>query len=48
MFKTINEIIDANMDTVTNNSFLFIITANKYIQEASFLNMESVSDDSTV
>jgi hypothetical protein len=48
MFKTINEIIDANMDTVTNNSFLFTITANKYIQEASFLNMKSVSDDLTV
>jgi hypothetical protein len=48
MFKKINEIIDANMDTVTNNSFLFIITANKCIQEASFLNMESVSDDLTL
>ena len=48
MYKKINEIIDANMDTVTNNSFLFIITANKYILEASFLNMESVSDDLTL
>jgi hypothetical protein len=33
MFKKISEIIDTNMDTVTNNSFLFIITANKCIQE---------------
>ena len=48
MFKKISEIIDTNMDTVTNNSFLFIITANKYIQEVSFLNMESVSDDLTL
>jgi hypothetical protein len=28
MFKKINEIIDANMDTVTNNSFLFMINSN--------------------
>ena len=48
MFKKINEIIDANMDTVTNNSFLFIIKANKCIQEALFLNMESVSGDLTL
>jgi hypothetical protein len=27
MFMKINEIIDANMDTVTNNSFLFIINS---------------------
>jgi hypothetical protein len=29
MFKKINEIIDANMDTVTNNSFLFITNSKK-------------------
>ena len=27
MFKKTNEIIDVNMDTVTNNSFLFIISS---------------------
>jgi hypothetical protein len=30
MFKKINEIIDANMDTVTNNSFLFMINSNTH------------------
>ena len=47
MFKKINEIIAANMDTVTNNSFLFIINS-KTVQKTSFLNTKLVSDNLTI
>ena len=40
MFKKINEIIDANMDTVTNNSFLFIINSKTVHAEDLFFKHE--------
>jgi hypothetical protein len=40
MFKKINEIIDVNMDTVTNNSFLFIINGKTVHAEELFSKHE--------
>jgi hypothetical protein len=40
MFKKINEIIDTNMDTVTNNSFLFIINSKTVLAEDLFFKHE--------
>jgi hypothetical protein len=48
MFKKINEIIAANMDTVTNNSFLFIINSKTVHAEGLFFNTKSVSDNLTL
>jgi hypothetical protein len=48
MFKKINEITDTNMDTVTNNSFLFIINSKTVLAEDLFLNTKSVSDNLTL
>ena len=41
MFKKINEIIDANMDTVTNNSFLLIINSKTVNTEGHFFKHET-------
>ena len=41
MFKTINEIIDANMDTVTNNSFHLIINSKTVDAEGHFFKHET-------
>jgi hypothetical protein len=40
MFKKTNEIMDVNMDTVTNNSFLFIINSKTKHAEGLFFKHE--------
>jgi hypothetical protein len=40
MFKKTNEIFDANMDTVTKNSFLFIINSKTKHAEGLFSKHE--------